>query len=456
MIFVSLKLNSCCGNLIKGTSTHYITVFGYARTAGLASHLELSQGESEETYTDTKFVLLAFAWLLSIWHTANVRKLILITISIQSTLVLAQIFSPSAWFLLLVRSLLGIGGAVFPGALLLLCRISPSDLTLAVAVFVAITPFQISVIGPLMAVVVNFLKDTLGLNWRGIFAIDGILGILIGLALWLRLPNVPDSILLHSRFREPNDERTWKRGIVRIFNMKNLLCVAIYVCPNLAAASAPSYLGLQSHTSFAYVPYYFFTVFADLSSSHIGFHILMMAPYLIALFSIFITVKASAKTKVRGYYASFYMFLSCLGFALMSIAASFGWSELWFYFAIFLTCIGCYCAITVIISWALGNVDSEYERALLLTELLVAGQLATIFSPAGIKPYWRAIDEPNHPRGLGLCAAIMAFGGFLALVLRAYLATRNRQAERHSYLPVGSITSLENEPEDQIDCKYVV
>jgi len=144
-----------------------------------------------------------------------------------------------------------------------------------------------------------------------------------------------------------------------------------------------------------------------------------------------------------------------LGFSVMSAVAHFGWNEWWSYFAIYPACIGFYGAITITIVWAVGNESSDIDRGVIVTMLLGAGQLAAMFSPAGIKPWWRAVDEPQHPRGLGMCAAMMAAGLLIAFGLHCHLARMNCNKERYFYAPLVDGYPL-NETDNDIEESYIL
>ena len=431
-----------------------VTVMGQASTTGLISNFDLVQDESEEIYTNTKIVLFAFTWLLLAWQTIDLRKLVAGTTTIQALLVFAQILAPSTEILLIIRSLLGISGAIFPGALLSIFKPSNKKGTFAVATFVAVSPIGKSIIGPLISAVASFLKDTTGLNWRAIFAFQSILGLLVTIIVWIGLPSSTGE-RLSENIKHLDRPVNWKRDLMAFFKLRNIYAVTIFICCNLAGASAPSYLAINSRTTFAYVPYFFFTVFADLGPSHLTFNILLIGPYLLSILGVFIIAKISDNLQNRGHLTIACMIVSAIGFGVMSLVASLGWNEWWSYFAIYPACIGCYCAMTITIAWALGNERSELHRGLVLMMLLGAGQLAAMLSPAGLKPWWRATDEPHHPRGLGMCAALMAAGSVIASGLLCHLAARNRNTEKHSYAPLVDGYMI-GEMEDESEYRYIV
>ena len=428
---------------------------GQASIAGLISHFDLAQDESEEIYTNTKIVLFTFTWLLLSWQTIEIRKLAIATTAVQSVLVMTQIFAPSTEILLIIRSLLGISGAVFPGALLSILGSPNKYMGTVIATFIAISPFGKSVVGPLISVVANILKDASGLNWKVIIASQSILGLLVVVILWMILHNPNKDGVPSEEYRDQDDSVNWKRNLMIFFKLRNILATAIYICCNMAAASAPSYLALNSRTSFAYVPYFFFTVFADLGPSHLSFNLLLIGPYLLSIMAIFIIAKMSDKLQNRGHFAILSLLISALGFSVMSVVAHFRWNEWWSYFAIYPACVGCYCAMTITITWAMGNTQSQFNRGLVLTMLLGAGQLAAMFSPAGLKPWWRAADEPQHPRGLGMCAALMAAGSIIACGLLYHLAKACSDADSHAYAPLVAGYTI-GEMEDNSDDRYML
>ncbi|KAF7945331.1 hypothetical protein EAE96_010106 [Botrytis aclada] len=432
---------------------------GQARTAGLSTHFKLAQIDSEELYTDTKFVLFAFAWLLLLWQVPkiNIHKMALILTSLQTLLVLAQIGATSTEVLLIIRSLLGIGGAIFPGSLLLSISQSPmSKLATTVAIFVAVSPAEIVVAGPLLSALVSFMKDTSILSWQAIFAIDGILGIIVVAILWFKMPvSIENS--LSTKSMNCLDSTSWSSKFKDLFEPKNVMFVIMFICANLATAPAPCYLAVHHRISFVSVPYFFFTVFSDLApSSHLIFNLLTIAPYLISIVTILILARKSDAKQVRGSFVFICALLSAAGFAIMSLVAIFDWNIWWSFFAIFPACVGSYGAMMMIISWALGSEQSTFGRGILLTILVGAAQLSVIFSPAGVKPWWRAEDEPAHPRGLGASAALMGLCAILALVLRSYLTWRNSNKERHLYAPVMVGDVLDGVREEEIVDRYII
>lgn len=438
--------------------------FGYARVAGMTFHFSMSPLDSEEAYTDTKFVLLAFTWLLILWRTVDIRKLLIVTTTAQTVLVLAQAFVPSTRFLLTVRSALGIGGAVFSGSLILMAEHSVNHVATGAAVFVAVPPLTISVLGGVLSAVVRTHKKETGLMWPAVLYIDGVLGLLVAFTLWLRLPSLPSrgwsspaSRASHNNHKDDN-ERGWKNEILGVFNLTTFLCIAIFTCASLAGAASPSYLSVHFHQTFAHMPYFLFSILADLSSSHVIFNSLVAAPYLASILSVFLTARMSDRLRVRGYFVGFHMLLSGLGFAYLALAAQLAWNQWWSFLAMFPACLGFVSAMAITIAWALDNTNSVYQRAFVLTMLLSTGQLVTLFSPAGIKPYWRAVDEPAHVRGLILSSALMISGSILALLLRTYLVKYsngdniNNTTEKHLYQPVGLESLLSDTDEIDEQC----
>ncbi|RAL60989.1 hypothetical protein DID88_010085 [Monilinia fructigena] len=414
---------------------------GQARTAGLATNFQLAQTDSEELYTDTKFLIFAFAWTLLLWQipNINIRKLALLITSLQTFLVFAQVAAPSIETLLVVRSLLGIGGAVFPGVLLLLISQLPRrELATTVAIFVAVSPAEIVVAGPLLSALVSFMKDLSILRWQIIFAIDGIIGLAVVLTLWVKLP-LAVATTPSTKFLSPIDSTSWKWKFLSFFDPKN------FIFPHTIA-----YL-------FVSMPYFFFTVVSDLApSSHLIFNLLTIFPYLVSIITTFIVARISDKRQIRGYFVATCGLVSAAGFAIMSLIAIYNWN-LWFsFFAIFLACIGSYGAMTIILSWALGSERSGFRQGLLLSILLGAAHLAVIFSPAGVKPWWRAEDEPAHPRGLGASAALMGLCALMALVLRTYLMWKNSDREEHLYVPVEAEDAHDDMTEEKIVDRYVI
>lgn len=91
-----------------------------------------------------------------------------------------------------------------------------------------------------------------------------------------------------------------------------------------------------------------------------------------------------------------------------------------------------------------------------MTTLVGAAQLSVIFSPAGVKPWWRAEDEPAHPRGLGASAALMGLCAILALVLRSYLVWRNSNKESHFYAPVKIGDAIDDVVEEEMVDRHIV
>ncbi|KAF7923224.1 uncharacterized protein EAE98_007929 [Botrytis deweyae] len=432
---------------------------GQARTAGLSAHFKLAQIDSEELYTDTKFVLFAFAWLLLLWQISNINihKMALIITSLQTLLVLAQIGASSTEVLLIIRSMLGIGGAIFPGSLLLsISQFPRRKLATTVAIFVAVSPAEIVVAGPLLSALVSFMKDTSILGWQAIFAIDGILGIIVIAILWLKI-TVSIENSLSTKFMNSLDSTSWKSKIKDLFGPKNVMFVIMFICANLATAPAPCYLAVHHRISFVSMPYFFFTVISDLApSSHLIFNLLTITPYLVSIITIFILARMSDKKQVRGSFVFVCGLLSAAGFAIMSLVAILDWNIWWSFFAIFPACVGSYGAMMIILSWALGSEQSAFGRGILLTILVGVAQLSVIFSPAGVKPWWRAEDEPAHTRGLGASAALMGLCAILALVLRSYLTRRNSNKERHLYAPVKVGSALDDVVEDEIVDRYII
>ncbi|CAG8978467.1 hypothetical protein HYALB_00005041, partial [Hymenoscyphus albidus] len=385
---------------------------GQARTAGLSAAFKLKPKESEEIYTIPKFVLIAFTWLILLFRSPNINvcTLLLLATSIQTLLVLCQTIVPNTECLLIVRSLLGIGGAVFPGVLLM-----GGESGIMAALFVAVSPAEIAIAGPLLSGVVTLLKGFSVLSWQLLFAFHGILGLIVVLVLWFKFPHsmsvTNTSCMVQGRSGPKNQNR--RQRLPEILKLKSLVLIAITICCSLSIAPTPSYLSNHHNLSFVSMPYFFFTIISDLNSTHLMFNLLTMAPYLICLIvlSIMVTTFSHHPTSARLLTSSL---LSTSGFAFLSLSALHDWPLIFSYLAIFPSLIGTYVSQTLILSFALST---QYPN-LLLTLLLSTSQLSTLFSPSGLKPWWRSEDEPAHPRGLGACAALMGLSVILALVLR--------------------------------------
>ncbi|KAK6614531.1 hypothetical protein H4I96_00852 [Botrytis cinerea] len=226
---------------------------GQARTAGLSTHFKLAQIDSEELYTDTKFVLFAFAWLLLLWQISKYQYPQDDSHNHESSN--SASVSTDRGFLY---------GSLTHYTLNARDR---SKLATTVAIFVAVSPAEIVVAGPLLSALVNFMKNTSILGWQAIFAIDGILGIIVVAILWVKIPvSIENSI--STKFMNSLDSTSWKSKFKDFFEPKNVMFVMMFICVNLAIAPAPCYLAVHHRISFVSMPYFFFTVISDLAHHH--------------------------------------------------------------------------------------------------------------------------------------------------------------------------------------------
>ena len=299
-------------------SSNHRIVLGEATAAGFASSLELKPNETEEVYTDTKIALFAFTWLLMLWRRPDVRLLITASTALQAVLVLAHIFTPSARYLLLARSFLGINGTIFPGALLLLSELCNKRLAMVATAFVAITPLSIAVAGPILSAIFSLLTDKLHLGWRTVFALDGTLGLLVALVTWWQAPVWTAQLSASAHASEVSSKFDWN-SIVGLLKAKKLMMIVVFGCCNLVVAQAPSYLGVDFHEIFSHAPYYFFTVFSDLGATRLSFNVLTAAPYLVACCYMVALLRSPSNI----FSVGIHMIVSAIGFGTMSLGAYF-------------------------------------------------------------------------------------------------------------------------------------
>ncbi|CAG8952937.1 hypothetical protein HYFRA_00007652 [Hymenoscyphus fraxineus] len=401
---------------------------GQARTTGLSATFKLKQQESEEIYTNPKFVLIAFTWLILLFRSPNinVRTLLLLATSIQTLLVLCQTIVTNTECLLIVRSLLGIGGAVFPGVLLM-----GGESGGMAALFVAVSPAEIAIAGPLLSGVVSLLKGFSVLSWQLLFVFHGILGLIVVLILWFKSPRsmsvTNTSCMVQGHSGPKNLNR--RQRLPEILRLKSLVLIAMSICCSLSIAPTPSYLSNHHNLSFVSMPYFFFSIISDLNSTHLIFNLLTMAPYLLCLIVLFVMATTFSHHLTSAHFLIPSLLLSTFGFVFLSLSAVFDWPLIFLYLAIFPSLLGTYIAQTLILSLALSMKHPDS----LLTLLLSTSQLSTLFSPSGLKPWWRSEDEPAHARGLGACAALMGLSAILALVLR-WRRGSNRENDGYKFV----------------------
>lgn len=95
------------------------------------------------------------------------------------------------------------------------------------------------------------------------------------------------------------------------------------------------------------------------------------------------------------------------------------------YLGVFLAAAGVFPAISNILPWVTNNQATDTKRGVSIAMLNIIGQcgpiLGTRIFPTGDKPY--------YVKGMSICAGFMFFNAALSILLRQYLAGKNKQFE---------------------------
>lgn len=333
----------------------------------------------------------------------------------------------------MLRFLLGIGEAGFTGIPYYLSFFfKREELALRTGFFISAAPLATSFASTLAWAIIKVGERSPIASWRLLFLVEGFPSVLVAVVAWRTIPDSPGSAKYLSkrekkvarlRLRKqkgPND--TGRNGGLEIREVletvtdpKTYLTAFMFFCTNMAFSSMPVFLP---------------TIIHEMGHSVLISQALSAPPYLISFIVVILTAWMSDRMQNRSLFVCFHALLSASGYAFMAIAGALGWTTWWRYAGIYPAAIGFFSVITIIITWTINNQESESKQGVGFAMLQIIGQCGPL---VGVELYPQT-DAPLYTKGMSICSAAMLLVVALALILRLYLARKNKSAEVYGHV----------------------
>lgn len=149
-------------------------------------------------------------------------------------------------------------------------------------------------------------------------------------------------------------------------------------------------------------------------------------PFLFAFLVVIVTALLSDRYRSRSFFIFVLALFGAGGYFIIALAGIFQWPSIIRYLGVFPACAGFFSAITLIITWALNNQDTDSKRGTGIAMLNIIGQCGPLL---GTRLYPDS-DAPYYIKGMLVCAAFMLLVGVLSIILRFILARENRKRSR--------------------------
>lgn len=416
---------------------------GYAQIAGLGSSLNFEEGEYEWLGLAPQVTQICFAWTSLIWTTKQPHVILIMIMVSRGFLACLQSTVSNFEGLLVLRILMGMGNATLVGIPIYLCRICTRDqLGLHLAIFLSGVPLATS-FASIISWTVTKAGEMSSINtWHFIFLADGIPPIILGLIAWKigpLGPDTPPNILKNDHFKGMRQGQyatmssvlTIITTIFRHFydtiaDHKSCLAAFMFLCTDMTGGAIPGLMRFGNDKAFAEIPYFFLSTVYEMSSSAFTSQLLLAPPYLASAVAVLVTGYVSDRWQNQSLFITFHALLSTFGLGFVTLARLEGWSPSLQYSLGFVpTFVGLYSANAMILTWAMGNKDTLFDKAVVFVMLQLTGQLGSLFTPEGVHPYFR--NDPSSMRALSICTVLMVLVALLSPLTRLPSRTHNHQ-----------------------------
>jgi MFS family permease len=409
---------------------------GNAKIAGLSRDLNLDSNKYEWVITAFYIAYILFEWMSILWKLIAAH--IYVTIIVLSWGVVASLQSITTSFagLIVLRILLGIGEAGFTGIPFYLSFFfKREELALRTGLFISAAPLATSFASTLAWAIIKLGKHSPIASWRLLFLLEGFPSVLVAVIAWHTIPDSPSTAhyltkrekkVARLRLRKQNhpESKSQKGGLkgsemlATLIDPKSYLTAFMFFFTNMAFSSMPVFLP---------------TIIHEMGHSVLISQALSAPPYLLSFIVVIITAYLSDRFQSRSLVICFHSLLSASGYAFIAIAGSRGWGTWFRYAGIYPACIGFFSVITIIITWTINNQESESKQGTGFAMLQLIGQCGPL---VGTRLY-PEIDAPLYLSGMASCAGAMVFVAVLSIILRIYLARKNRKMKTVAYGEIG-------------------
>ncbi|KAL1407960.1 hypothetical protein Q8F55_004757 [Vanrija albida] len=346
--------------------------------------------------------------------------------SIGATL-MAACSSPGPIYFL--RLMIGVGEAMFGQALPLLCTFWYTKREMAVRMGVFISAGSLAgAFGGLIAWGVNSMHNAKISQWRVLFLIEGLPGLILAVALWFFMPTYPEDkqwfltpresdICLARKAKESGNEGNRgidKRAVKRAFtDWKVYAMPVVYFTFNVNASSVSGFLP---------------TIVKNLGYSSAIAQLMTVPPYAVALVTTVIVAHVSDHLQSRGFFLAGSYILGAVGWILLRVldAASKDKAILsGRYFGCILLVSAAYIVIPLHLSWAASNNPSQTQRAVAMGMLNLIGQQGSILGSFSFP----SAHAPHYYRGVYINLGMQCFGALASVLLSLWFRWENRRRD---------------------------
>ncbi|WVQ83605.1 hypothetical protein IAT38_005746 [Cryptococcus sp. DSM 104549] len=324
------------------------------------------------------------------------------------------------------RLFVGVGEAMFGPAMGLHLSYWYTKTELAKRIGMFISAGAVSgAFGGLIAFGVSSIKNSSIAQWRILFLIEGLPGILLAVLTFLFMPSRPEwsrylneeerTLCLTRMNRENNAESQlgveWG-GVKRcMFDWKTYVIGIPYACMNLALGSVGGFLPTIIRTGFGY--------------SAARSQLFTVPPYAVALVFMLLLASYSDHKQTRGIPAAVVFILGIVGWALLlALPANTHYQAR--YFACILVVTSAYTNIPIFMSWQASNTGSQSQRATSLGMLNTVGQCLSLAASFLFPDH----QGPQYRLGASICLGFQTLGLVITLAMSLYYRWENRRRDK--------------------------
>ncbi|KAH7096798.1 MFS general substrate transporter [Auriculariales sp. MPI-PUGE-AT-0066] len=334
------------------------------------------------------------------------------------------------------RLFIGVGEAMFGQAVALYYSMwyKKDEIAKRLAFFIGAGVLA-GVFGGLIAFGVSHIHNPAIATWRILFLIEGLPSFVLAGIVILCLPSRPDKsgyltederVLAKARLQadsldEGHNGIDWN-GVKRALTCPWTYIMSVsYSCMNCTLGSVSGFLP---------------TIIKTMGYTNAEAQLFTVPPYAVALVFMTVTCAISDRVKARGPFVACVFTLSAIGWLILLTVHE---NQRARYFATFLTVIGGYAAIPLIMSWTSNNTGSQSQRAVSLGMLNSVGQCLSIAAsflfPKSEAPRWKT--------GFGTNLALNILAACIAIGLTVYFRRENRRRDAVEGPPPPAGTVLE-------------
>nr|CAF06076.1 related to nicotinamide mononucleotide permease [Neurospora crassa] len=414
---------------------------GNARIAGMEEDLQSTppkDGWYEWALTAFYIAYICFEWMSLLWRLIPAHIYVSIIVLCWGLTASLQAVAVNYPMLIFLRTILGIGEAAFTGVPFYLSFFyKRHELALRTAVFISAAPLATSFASFLAWAILKLGEVSPVRPWRLLFLIEGFPSVIVAVLAWHIIPDSPQTARYLTR-REKKVAalrlRSWSSSSSSPFShssagpgLKTSDILTTLVSPTVWLTAAIFFLTNLAYSS---LPVFLPTILTSMNHTPLMSQALSAPPYLCAFITVLCTASLSDRYHSRSTPLIFHALLSALGYSVLAFSQSLGlepgsWVR---YLAIYPAAIGFFNVVVLTIAWSINNQRTEGGKGMGFALMQVLGQcgplVGTRLYPAKEGPFWK--------RGMGVCAGAMVGVAFLAVLLRAYLARKNRKLEEET------------------------